>query len=100
MGLLFYAQELLLGLLGLGAATLPLLLPAMKPLLRFLCIAGALVGACFISAALASFFFKIDVSLTFIRAFLMIGLLQNIAIRIPVYPTIQQEATKDGLNTV
>ncbi len=86
--LFFYAQELLLGLLGLAAATLPLLLPAMKPLYRFLYIAGALFTACMLTAFLAQLFFETDTTLSFIRAFLMIGLLQNIAIRIPVYPTL------------
>ena len=92
MDVFFYAQEVLLGLIGLGAATLPLLLPAMKPLYRFWLIAGALVLACILSAVLAKLFFGTDTALTFIRAFLMIGLLQNIAIRIPPYPSSMDRA--------
>ncbi len=77
----FYAQEVLLGFIGFATAIIPLLLPSLKPLYRFVCVVGALLVACMLSAFLARLFFETDFTISFIRAFLMIGLLQNIAVR-------------------
>ncbi len=82
----FYAQEILLGLIGFGAATIPLLLPFLKPLYRFVLVAGGLCFACMLLAFLARLFFQTDFTVSFIRAFLMIGLLQNIAVRMATNP--------------
>ena len=77
----FYAQEILLGLIGFGTATIPLLLPFLKPLYRFILVVGGLCVDCMFLAFLARLFFQTDYATSFIRAFLMIGLLQNIAVR-------------------
>ncbi len=77
----FYAQEILLGAIGFATAIIPLLLPSLKPLYRFVCVVGALLVACMLLAFLARLFFETDFTVSFIRAFLMIGLLQNIAVR-------------------
>jgi len=77
----FYAQEILMGFIGFGAATIPLLLPFLKPLYRFILVVGGLCVACMLLAFLARLFFETDFTVSFIRAFLMIGLLQNIAVR-------------------
>ncbi len=84
----FYAQEILLGLIGFAAAIIPLLLPSLRPLYRFILVAGGLCVACMLSGFLARLFFETDFTVSFIRAFLMIGLLQNIAVRMDANPGI------------
>ena len=90
---MFYVQEILLGSLGLAAATTPLLLPHVRSLYRFLAIAGALLVASSLCATLAVLFFHADFTMAFVRAFLMIGILQNVAVRMPAYPHIRRDDT-------
>ncbi len=82
----FYAQEILLGAIGFATAIIPLLLPSLKPLYRFVLVVGGLCVACMLLAFLARLFFQTDYATSFIRAFLMIGLLQNIAVRMDANP--------------
>src|SRR6266581_3031893 len=54
----FYAQEILLGLIGFAAAIIPLLLPSLRPLYRFILVAGGVCVACMISGFVAGLFYQ------------------------------------------
>ncbi len=56
----FYAQEILLGAIGFATAIIPLLLPVLRPLYRFVLVVGGLCVACMLLAFLARLFFETD----------------------------------------